>query len=630
MMQTAVQTAVPPMPENYQNILMAGLPPEQDWALVCKYRDTPRIFMKQFLKIKNKRGDVLPLDISGWPGQRYLDAVIQEQRRAGKPVRIIALKARQEGVSTYTEGFLYTRTRLWPNSNCLIVAHEQATAEKIFGMTQFFHTALPEELRPMTRYNNKGQLRYENPKESLRGDNPGLMSEVVVRSAKTVDIARGYTLHGVHYSELASYKKPAELMLSVMQAIPREPDTFAIIESTAKGAGGAFYNLWRRAVTGDTDWIPVFLPFFIQPEYEDILDAAMQRRIWDSLDDDERDLLKRYPAMNLGRISWRRRTIQNECGGSIIKFKQEYPTNDVEAFTAQGETVIDLRAIMFYEKRQACSGRRGRLIRDARGKPHFVEDPKGFLTVWRPPKPAGTEIYCIGCDSALGSRELEQRKEREEDDLADPDYSACEVVSSRRIQCAEYQNQFIDPYEFAEFIALLGAWYNQAYIHPEAGNQGGGYAVQYYLKMINYPRIISWEKWDDTKKNAQLKAIGWEPTVKALPILLSTLMMEVRRGAGLVLPEQLHPSMRRMPKPIIYSRELLTEMTTYSMLADGMAGARHGSHDDLVRAYGLALLGLNQLPPPREAIHCPFKGELWYGARESLGGSGEYPGYMYF
>ena len=40
-----------------------------------------------------------------------------------------------------------------------------------------------------------------------------------------------------------------------------------ILESTANGAQGQFYRLWRGAVQGDNEYLPIFLPWYITPEY---------------------------------------------------------------------------------------------------------------------------------------------------------------------------------------------------------------------------------------------------------------------------------------------------------------------------------------------------------------------------
>ena len=64
-------------------------------------------FIQQELKIQNKAGQLVPLVLN--PLQLRLYQEIQRQREAGKPVRIIILKARQIGFSTATAALFYQR-----------------------------------------------------------------------------------------------------------------------------------------------------------------------------------------------------------------------------------------------------------------------------------------------------------------------------------------------------------------------------------------------------------------------------------------------------------------------------------------------------------------------------------------
>ncbi|MBQ3276576.1 MAG: hypothetical protein IJH47_05935 [Oscillospiraceae bacterium] len=60
-----------------------------------------REYIEGWLKIRTKSGAVIPFRLN--PAQEKLYAVARAQQDAGKPVRIIILKARQLGFSTLTE-----------------------------------------------------------------------------------------------------------------------------------------------------------------------------------------------------------------------------------------------------------------------------------------------------------------------------------------------------------------------------------------------------------------------------------------------------------------------------------------------------------------------------------------------
>ena len=60
----------------------------------------PRVYLENFLYIRNKQQKLQKLTLK--PAQENLYRIIREEHRAGRPVRLIVLKGRQEGISTVT------------------------------------------------------------------------------------------------------------------------------------------------------------------------------------------------------------------------------------------------------------------------------------------------------------------------------------------------------------------------------------------------------------------------------------------------------------------------------------------------------------------------------------------------
>ena len=69
------------------------------------------LFVQTFLKIIDKKGKTVSL-ILNEPQRRLYDTV-KEQWNAGKPVRIIILKARQMGFSTLTGAIIFWMAATW-------------------------------------------------------------------------------------------------------------------------------------------------------------------------------------------------------------------------------------------------------------------------------------------------------------------------------------------------------------------------------------------------------------------------------------------------------------------------------------------------------------------------------------
>lgn len=633
----------PPPPQlnetAYQNILCEEFDPDKDRALTARFRKDPKLFIERFLWIKTKTRGVIRFILN--TPQKLVYEIIQRLRAAGKPIRLVVLKARQMGVSTLIQALLFAFTRLYPGFNALIMAQDVPTASEIFQMFERYLDKLPNRFKPMIRYRRKDLIRFENPDQVSRETKPGLGSQVQIAPAKNLDFGAGFTLHGCHLSEFARWKKHArKILLNIMATMPKTPDTLLAVESTAQGLGGDFYRLWRLASTGKTQWTPVFLPFWVDPQYEVDLTPEEEAEIWRTLRPDEQELVKKFnrdgrKVITARKLAWRRNCIATDCNNSVTEFNQEYPPDAESAFAARAETAFDTTALRHYLG-MCREGRRGRLAL-VRGVPQFVLDPHGPLLVWKPPEPG--EHYIVGCDSAMGLRAKKQLKQMvqgiqevqdfdaqdEDEDEDDPDYSAGVVMSWRREVVAQFVDGTIDPMEFAEELRLLALWYNRAICNVEASAGGGGWAVVWRLKDI-YPNICRWEKWDDKSKKIQ-NVIGWEAIPKSRQVLEGLMFKEVRRGAGLLSQIQ-EGKDRHLPRLRMYSREILSQMYSYTV-----RGAAHGSHDDLVRCFGLCLVGLEQVPLPptaadvrnQKAVGVDNVGYNQKGVSEELSGGGFWP-----
>ena len=454
-----------------------------NWAKVIKAgRTNPRWFIERFLWIVDKASQLIPLKLN--EPQRQLFEAIARCWDENRPVRILILKARQEGVSTLCEAIMFVLTALYPNQRSYIVAHDQDSSEKIFAMSRLFYDHLPEPIRPMTRYSTRKELLLENPDDRTRGGNPGLRSRFTVETANRMKLGRGDTLQNFHGSEVAFWEHADQVMLAVKQAIPDLPRTMIILESTANGIGGYFHREWQRAKEGETDFLPLFLPWFALGEYYRPLQTAagvFQK----SLNEEEQRLQKAY-SLTAEQLNWRRWAIQNKCDGDEEKFHQEYPVDDVEAFLVSGRPVFSpsiLRDLLV-----KC--RYSQIIGNLRSKGSLETEldlnPKGFVQMWKPPQPGHT--YVIGADVAEG--------------LKTGDYSSAQVLDRRDLsQVAEWHGH-IDPDLFGEELAKLGAVYHRALIGCEVNNHG--LTTLTTLRRLNYPNLYyrSTDQADTIKQRA--------------------------------------------------------------------------------------------------------------------------------
>ncbi len=108
---------------------------EQVDTFFLKARDEFAFFAPRCLKIKTKDGGIEAFSFN--KAQRYLNAVAEWQKHHTGMVRIIIVKGRQQGISTYTEGRAYHQAIHQEAHNVYIMAHEEAASNATADSTAF-------------------------------------------------------------------------------------------------------------------------------------------------------------------------------------------------------------------------------------------------------------------------------------------------------------------------------------------------------------------------------------------------------------------------------------------------------------------------------------------------------------
>ena len=139
-----------------------------------------REYIETFLKIRTKDGTLMPLRLNQ-PQDRMYQAV-KSQWDAGKPVRIIVLKARQMGFSTLTEAIIFAITATRFYTDCMIVAHKDEATANLFRMSLRYYENLPEPMKPMRKASNAHELVFDKPAH-YKGRRPGLGSSIKCATA---------------------------------------------------------------------------------------------------------------------------------------------------------------------------------------------------------------------------------------------------------------------------------------------------------------------------------------------------------------------------------------------------------------------------------------------------------------
>lgn len=509
----------------------------------------PREYCENLLWIRTKKQTLTKLRFND--AQNNLYDVIRQQAAQGKPIRLIVLKGRQEGISTVTEALMFQDTVTRPNVKTLIVAHESTATANLFKMNKLFYDSLPPGAQPMRKNSNAKELVFENPAKDARAKRrrPGLRSSIRCQTAGKGGVGRSDTLTNVHISEYAFWpKNKNELLLGIMQAVPDEPDTMVVIESTANGYDH-FKRLWDDAVSGVNEWTPVFLPWYLEPEYRKSVPEGI---VWD----EEEQRLRRDFGLDDEQLMWRRWCIKTNCGNDPDMFRQEYPNTPDEAFLLSGDGYFDNDALAvqrMHAPEPAAVGwfefpepaEMGDIPRDWR----FRERAKGAIRIWHHPEKGVP--YVLGGDTAgEGS-----------------DRFTAHVLDNRTgAQVAELQMP-LSEIQYARQIYCLGRYYNDALVAVEINHST---YPEVKLEEWHYPKLYQRERFD-TYKNRMVPSLGWVTSTKTRPQMLAAL----------------HTVMEEAPE-LVVSAWTLGEMITFVYDEQRKPQAATGEHDDLVIAAAIA------------------------------------------
>lgn len=291
-------------------------------------------FAKHCLRIRDKKGNIVPLIFN--KAQEYTHRMFEEQKKKLGFVRMIILKGRQQGMSTYVAARFFHRTLLGKGTTTFILSHETKSTGALFAMVKRFHDHLPSGLTPGLETSNKNQLRFEKTE-----------SEYTVGTAGNEDVGRSMTIKQLHMSEVGFYDRTDQLETGLMQAVADMPGTEIVLESTANGLGNMFHERSMKALAGVSLEQLLFIPWYWQKEYR--LDPPKGF----APDDIEIELMKTY-NLDLAQIYWRRMKIASTRGG-LWKFQQEYPFTPDEAFLMSGDTFYSKDSLMAARKCQATS-----------------------------------------------------------------------------------------------------------------------------------------------------------------------------------------------------------------------------------------------------------------------------------
>ena len=572
---------------------------EQFVRIRCRYDFA--FWAAVFVYIKRKGGGEDILFRLSRPQRRFVER-LERLRKAGKPIRIVLLKARQWGGSTVSQLYMaWLQLVHKVGLNSLIIAHQGAGSDEIKDMFDRMIKAYPVEML------HKLGEAYDANEPKLVGVGksgsiyrvPQRNCKIKIGTAERPDSCRGGDYNLVHLSEVGLWKategkKPEDIVRSACSGVLYRPYTMIVYESTANGTGNFFQREYDMASKGKSQFEAMFVSWFDIEIYstpvDDILSFAAN--LYDNRNNDNvassREESGKYlwwlweKGATLEAIHWY--ILERAKYNEHASMASEYPSDDVEAFVHSGTMVFDKYKVEAFKK--YCKEPRfvGDVYADAdEGKNalknlRFVEDRQGVLWIWEKPE--------IDEDEKVTNRYLTVVDVGGRSSKAD--WSV--IVVFDRLFMAEggrpavvaqwYGHCDIDL--LAWKAAQIAAFYDNSLLVIESNTlethdkerDVDGDQSQFILNQIKgvYPNLYARKQSEEDILQGLPTKYGFHTNVATKPMVISTMVKVIR--------ENLY---------VERDARCLDEYLTYEKKPNGAYGAIIGKHDDLLmtRAIGL-------------------------------------------
>lgn len=457
-------------------------------------------------------------------------------------ISLLVLKGRQQGFTTFVTAYQLSCSILNRNFQGFTLADKSDNAETIFqNKAKFPYSQMPEVLKPTEKLNNRKQLLFSKLNSSWSVD------------TATKDVGRSRTVNFFHGSECAFWV----IGISPIQAALGEAFTkncIKIYESTANGYND-YQKMWDSGVH-----INCFYEWWNTPEYmiefpnekakQEFLDFIPSKKEWIN---ERLGWLLSEKGLSAEQLYWYYKKYEGFIDKRLIR--QEYPCSPEEAFLLSGSTVFDTEKIIARLQSISKPLKTGYFKYDYDGlritKIEWVNDPNGYIKLFKLPNTPAVTKYCIGGDTAGDGS----------------DYYTAHVLDAKTgEQVAHLKHQFGSD-QYAKQMYCLGKYYKNALMGIEANFdtypimelQRLGYNNQYIREVM------------DTYTGKLEKRFGFKTTPLTRPPIIARLIEIVRE----------HPE-------TINDKETLEELMTIVKNEDGRIEAPAGLHDDEMMGLSIA------------------------------------------
>ncbi|HKJ32990.1 MAG TPA: hypothetical protein VKA34_14235, partial [Balneolales bacterium] len=409
-----------------------------------------KVRSKYLYKIRTKDGKIV--NYEPWEPQLVVDEIINQEierttRELGHvEVKLIYLKARQEGLSTDTTCRMSDLMLTHDNYNVQVLAHDRDGTETIYRQYRTLFNNLPHFVRVVDEKNrpiiNNGAEWLMPVKPEGEPTNKQIMYKNMTHSYLGIQTAgkgdqggKGGAINAVHYSENANYERHNDIISSTNQMIGGS-HIFGVKESTANGVSGigaGFYEDWvseskawklykEGKVSTFEGWRPVFIPWYWLMKYRKPLYQGKKIDIsavkwrsdkerreyleWEELVENE--IIPNDPYVDHERYDLRESTdfyryvIIAKSQKELLRARRYYPTTPDEAFLTSDDCYFNTNHLHHVDIELEKKIEMPYLIGEITYKNEFEPTKTGELKLLKPPQKHWRHRYVLSCDQSKG------------------------------------------------------------------------------------------------------------------------------------------------------------------------------------------------------------------------------------
>lgn len=566
----------------------------------CREETAP--WFETFGKIEDKEGNLVTPMANVY--QMRINEAIQWLRSVGLPVRLLCLKPRQKGSSTFTAAELYHEANSRPIT-ALIVGGSTEQSGNLYRKVKTY-SKYDEFQWGTNREVNEERARFVFPPE--RGMSVGRESIVKKLTAGNEEVGRSDTYQFLLVTEQARWPKDGvfdggKVMAGLVKTVGTVAGTTIINETTAKGASGDFYERYQKALSledfqaayerGENmqgKYVKIFAAWFEFPDSQIPLTPAQADELRESIEAGRQHTKDAYGeelaqmqelGLTLEQMAWRRNAIDNECEGNPDTFEEDYPSSEDSAFITSGSQRFNTSGLKYLrsltkKKTPEYGIFEWNTDRTRVGWRVTSEKESTAVMYERPMTGRG---YVQSVDLMTGASQNGGK---------DPDNHAPFVLRAGFMEagrgwrppaeaCRMRHPCIWDLDILEEQVYLMSKYYGGCVIIPEMNQDRG---LVELLKLRDDANIYVRQKFNE-REFKMTSMLGWMTDKSTRPFIIENLARAIREflkaGEGIE----------------IYSEVIVRQLEKFVRKESGREEASSGEHDDWVLAVAIALANVD-------------------------------------